>query len=189
MGLRGIGSAGVALGAFFVAQTANAAGQPVLASCYERVYDAAHLSKHKKQLVVRATLSIKAAPSEAQADKANPNTATGDLKLWVRGRKQSFDSFGACEPKDGILLCNGSLSAAETGKCKTKADGVRNCRIDSAQSGGFQIEAKPDGVLVTIHPRLELVPAPFDGGTFLSLSETNPENHAFSLKATAAPCP
>ncbi len=189
MWLRGIGSAGVVLGAFFVAQTANAAGQPALAGCYERVYDTAHLSKHKKQFVVRATLSIKAAPPEAQADKANPNAATGDLKLWVRGRKQSFESFGACESKGGILVCNGSLSAAETRKCKTKTDGVRDCRIDSAQSGGFQIEANLEGVLVTIHPRLELVPAPFDGGPFLSLSETNPENHAFSLKKTAALCP
>ena len=35
-----------------------------LIGCYERVYDAAHLVAHKRQLVVRATLSVRSAPPE-----------------------------------------------------------------------------------------------------------------------------
>ena len=185
MSKPGFWSAAVLLGAYAIAVPATAADQPALAGCYEHTYDAGHLAKHKKQLVVRATLDVKAAPSGRTA----PFTVTGELNLWVRGNKQSFSSSGACEPKGGALRCNGSLSAAETKKCKTETDGVRNCRINSADSGGFRIEPKPEGVLVTISPRLELIPGSSDIGPYLSLSETNPENHAFLLTKTANPCP
>jgi hypothetical protein len=42
---------------------------------------------------------------------------------------------------------------------------------------------------VTISPRLELIPAGSDIGPYLSLSETNPENHAFLLTKAKGPCP
>lgn len=174
----------VATGAVLAASVAGATEPPPLAGCYERVYDAAHLSAHKGQLVVRATILIEATKAGAQLDNRNPVIADGALKIWVRGRNQSFDSFGACSAEGGNLLCGGSLSAAEADTCKSKRDGVRECRIDSADAGGFKVEGKPDGVLVSIPERLELVPAPYDGGPYLNFSSANVENRAFLLKRT-----
>jgi hypothetical protein len=159
-----------------------------LIGCYQRVYDAAHLEAHKRQLVVRATLSVKSAPPEWQTTKVHPSVATGDLKVWVSGRKQSFDSSGNCGVQGDGLFCLGSLSAAEADECRSTGDGVRQCRIVS-NDGSFQVERRAAGVLVTIRQRLELVQAPYDGGPFLYLSPTNRENHDFLLpKATPEVC-
>jgi hypothetical protein len=166
----------------FMASAVNAAEAP-LAGCYERVYDAAHLSAHKGQLVVRATIAIEATKFGEQADKTNPFVADGSLKLWVRGKKQSFDSIGACRADGSNLICEGSLSAAEAERCKSERDGVRQCRNESGP-GSFKVEGKPDGVLVSIREQLELVPAPYDGGPYLYFSPSNAENHAFLLKKT-----
>ena len=174
----------VATGAVLAAGAAAAAAPPPLAGCYERVYDAAHLSAHKGQLVVRATISIAATKFGEQTDKRDPIVADGDLKIWVRGRKHSFDSIGACWAEGNDLICGGSLSAAEADTCKSKRDGVRQCRIDPSDAGSFKIEGKPEGVLVSIRERLELVPAPYDGGPYLYFSPTNAENHAFLLNRT-----
>lgn len=165
-----------------IASLASAA-EPPLAGCYERVYDAAHLAQHKGQLVVRATISI----AETKGLNA-PIVADARLKLWLRGKdKKSFDSIGACEAGGGNLSCGGSISAAEAPTCRSKQDGVRECRIDSSEPGGFKVEGRPDGVLVSIAKRLELVQEPYDGGPFLSLSSSNVENRAFFLKKTACP--
>jgi hypothetical protein len=146
----------------------EAATQP-LVGCYERTYDATHLAAHKEQLVVRATLSVRPPTPEMRKDETHPIVATGDLKIWVHGRDQSFDSLGACGVRDDALL--GSVSAAEADQCKVKRDGVHDCRTYQGQdAGSFLVEAKPEGVLVVIHERLELVPAPYDGGPFLYLS-------------------
>ncbi len=166
-----------------------AAEAPPLAGCYERVYDAAHLSQHKEQLGVRATLLIEAETFGEQAGQANPIIASGVLKIWIRGRPQSFDSIGACWAEGNGLMCNGSLSAAETPTCKSRRDGVHECRIDPGFAGSFKVEGKPEGVLLSIHERLELVPAPYDGGPFLYFSPTNAENHSFLLtKKTPEAC-
>ncbi len=176
----------VATGAALVVGAAGATKAPPLAGCYERVYDTAHLTAHKGQLVVRATLSIGVASAEWQTDKGHSIIANGDLKIWVRGRNQSFDSLGVCRAEDDGLHCNGSLSAAEADTCKSKRDGIRQCRIEGA--GSFQVVGKPEGVLVTVQERLELVPAPYDSGPFLYFSPTNAENHAFLLKKTSEVC-
>jgi hypothetical protein len=162
------------------------ATEPPLAGCYQRAYDAAHLAAHKRQLVVRVTLSVKPAAPATRLDKTH--IADGNLKIWVRGKKQSFDSDGACRAEGDGLLCNGSLSAAEAETCKSKRDGIRQCRMGSDDAGSFQIVGKPQGVLVTIHERLELVQAPYDGGPFLYFSPSNAENHAFLLNKTAEAC-
>jgi hypothetical protein len=180
---------GAVLAAVLAASGVEAAEAPPLAGCYERVYDAAHLSQHKGQLVVRATLLIEAETFGEQAGKANPIIASGVLKIWTRGRPQSFNSIGACWTEGNGLLCNGSLSAAETRTCKSKQDGVHECRIDAGYAGSFKVEGKPEGVLLSVHERLELAPAPYDGGPFLYLSPTNAENHAFLLtKQTPEAC-
>ncbi len=166
-----------------MAGIANAA-EPPLGGCYERIYDVAHLSQHKGQLVVRAALAVTSVAPEDEIDKADPLAAKGTLKFWVRGQKESFDSFGACRSAGAALLCGGSLSAAEADDCKSKKDGVRDCRIDATDAGLFKIEGRPEGVLVSIAPRLELVQAPYDAGPFLHLSARNVENRAFLLKKT-----
>jgi hypothetical protein len=159
------------------------AAEPPLAGCYERVYDAAHLAAHKGQLVVRATIAI----AETKAYNT-PIIADATLKLWLRGKdKKSFDSIGACTAEGGNLDCGGSISAAEAPTCRSKQDGPRQCRIDGGDAGGFKVEGKPDGVLVSIPKRLELVQEPYDGGPFLTLSSSNVENRAFLLKKTACP--
>ena len=159
------------------------AAEVPLAGCYERVYDSAHLAAHKGQLVVRAEIKIEATSFGEQPGQTDSFVADGSLKLWLRGKKQSFDSIGACRADGNTLICEGSLSAAEAETCKSDRDGVRECRNESGP-GSFKVEGKPDGVLVTIREQLELVPAPYDAGPFLYFSPSNAENHAFLLKKT-----
>jgi hypothetical protein len=169
--------AALCLGANVAAAEAPAPG------CYERVYDAAHLGAHPGQLVVRTTVLVKPLDADEARTLGPPFTADAHLKMWVKGQKPSFDSFGVCRPAEGGLACEGSLSAAEADECKAKNDGVhRNCRIGAATTGAFGIALKADALMVTIQRRLELVPEPYDGGPFLYLSPGNAENHAFALK-------
>jgi hypothetical protein len=180
--LKKIFPAILATAAFGLGANVAAAEAPT-PGCYERVYDDAHLAAHPGQLVVRATLLVK--PLDASEAKAlGPSfSADAHLRMWVKGQKPSFDSFGACRPADGGLSCEGSLSAAEADECNSKNDGVhRECRIGAATTGAFGVAAKSDGVMVTMLRRLELVPEPYDGGPFLYLSPGNAENHAFALK-------
>jgi hypothetical protein len=152
--------------------------------CYERLYDAAHLAAHPRQLVMRVTVLVKPLEPDAARTLGPPFTTDAHLRMWVRGQKPGFDSFGACRPDDGGLSCEGSLSAAEADDCRTKNDGVhRNCRIGAATTGSFGAVVKADGLMVTIQRRMEFVPEPYDGGPFLYLSPGNLENHAFALKA------
>jgi hypothetical protein len=130
---------------------------------------------------MRATLRVRRGTSEETLPDRPIN---GELKLWVRGYKKSFDSDGLCKEGGDALYCNGSLSAAESDRCSRKTDGVHErCRIDDSDAGAFAIAATPDGALVTITQRLELVQAPYDGGPFLYFSPSNAENHAFLLRA------
>jgi hypothetical protein len=183
---RGL-STGLAL-ALWVASSAHGASTPPLAGCYERIYDAAHLARHRGQLVVRTRLEVEAGHFPNAAGDAHPMIASAKLAVWVRGKKLSFDSFGACWAKDDGLACNASLSASETDSCKTKADGVRDCRIDWPDAAGsFRLAPKADGILLTIPERIELSETGSDAGPpFLYLSPGNKENHAFILKAAAA---
>jgi hypothetical protein len=140
---------------------------------------------------VRAHL-VEQLPRSLQAGTMQTNNiiAEGDLKIWIRGRTQSFDSLGACRPEGDSLLCKGSLSASEADTCKFERDGIHQCRIREAtlQSGSFQVVRKPEGVLVTIRKRLELVPAADDSGPFLYFSPTNAENRAFLLERASGVC-
>ncbi|MGA7994450.1 MAG: hypothetical protein WCA28_06015 [Bradyrhizobium sp.] len=182
MHLSRIFPAALAIAAFCLGANVAAAEAPA-PGCYERIYDPGHLAAHPGQLVVRATVLVKPLdPSEAKAF-GPAFTADAHLKMWVKGQKPSFDSFGACRPADGGLACEGSLSTAEADECKSKNDGVhRDCRIGTATTGAFGVAVKADGLMVTILRRLELVPEPYDGGPFLYLSPGNAENHAFALK-------
>src|SRR5437763_9633784 len=174
----------VLAGSVALAGGAAGAAEPPLAGCYERVYDAALLAAHKDQLVVRMTISI--AKTDFPDQKGpNPFVADGVLKVWVRGKDASFDSIGACWAEGKNLACNGSVSATEATICKSKQDGLRDCRIDLGESGGFKVEGKPDGVLVSIPDRLELLQRPYNGGPYLNFSSSNVENRAFLLTKTA----
>jgi hypothetical protein len=181
-------SVGLAVGlALLAASATHAAEQPPLAGCYERVYDKTHLAVHKGQLVVRARLAINAGDFENDPGKARPMIAATKLTMWVRGAKQSFDSSGACWAEGKGLLCNGSLSATETEPCKTKTDGVYDCRIywDEA-AGTFRISPKSGGVLVSIPGRLELPESSEDPESYLYLSHSNAEHRAFMLTLVSA---
>jgi hypothetical protein len=160
---------------------ANAQAATLLAGCYERSYDAAHLAKHKGQIVTRARLLVK--PS--QAGTGFP-AIDGILVFWVTGHKASFSTAGACDAKGGTLYCNGALSAAEVDPCKGKRDGVRDCREQTGDAGSFTVSSKGDGVLVTVAARLEVPESNEDAGPpFLYLDPRNAENHAFLLPRAA----
>lgn len=182
---------GIAIGLLGVAAPAvHGAAQPPFAGCYERVYDKAHLAAHKGQLVVRTRLAIDAGDFPKTPGEAHSMIAAATLSVWVRGDKQTFHSLGACWAESGGLLCNGSLSAAETDTCKTTKDGVRDCRIDWPEAAGrFSIAPRAAGVVVNIPGRLELPEAKEGEGPFLYLSHSNRENHDFLLTpAPASAC-
>jgi hypothetical protein len=179
-----------AAGIAAVSSPAGAVDAPAIAGCYERAYDAAHLAGHKGQFVVRLTLSV-APPSPAAVAAFRPEdrfVADGNLKVWVRGNGKSFDSLGACRAQGDGLRCGGSLSAAEADTCRSRRDGVRSCRVDPTDAGAFEIQPRPDGVLVTVRERLELVPSPYDVGPYLSISASNAENRAFLLRPAPGAC-
>lgn len=157
-----------------------------LAGCYERVYDDAHLKAHRGQIVrhVRLKLGPTSVPKSEGGDK--PPIVDAILQMWVGTGKTSFDSLGVCWMENDGLICNGSDSAAEAKVCKTKKDGVRDCRRDDARDGRFRIAAKGEGVLLSIVERLELPQTGSDVGPYLYLSPDNAENHDFLLKAAPA---
>jgi hypothetical protein len=173
-----------AAAALFVAAAHAEEPAPFL-GCYERVYDAAHLAAHKGQFAIRASLSVTDIVQEQKADKRNTFVANALFKVWIRGEKKSFDAPGACTAAGKTLICVGALSAAEADECKSKRDGLRDCRIDPNDAGSFKIETRPDGVLVSVMERLELLQEPYDGGPYLYFSPGNVENHAFLLKRIA----
>lgn len=174
---RAGGATALALLAALAARGADAL--PAL-GCYARAYDKAHLSAHKNQIVDKAWLSI-----ETRKDTP-PYPFLATLQFSVTGGGRStFSTFGACKENDGGLSCNASLSAEEADLCKKKGDGVRSCRIDYEHSGSFRIATQPEGVLVTVAERLELI----GRDKYLYLSPDNRENHAFLLKpAPEAAC-
>lgn len=157
------------------AQQASAAASRT--GCYLRVYDAAHLARHKGQIVTRVQLSLK--PSNF--GPGNP-PVEGDLSFWIVGHRKSFVSYGACQERAGALACNGSLSAAEADPCKNRRDGVRDCREDGADAGSFSVVARGQARLVTITARLEVSENNSDAGPpFLYLDPGNAENRSFLL--------
>jgi hypothetical protein len=156
--------------------------------CYERAYDAAHLKAHKGQFVLRARVEIVAPFDEQLTAKSTTIVANADFRVWVRGHKKRFESYGACAAQAGALACGGSVSAAEDDYCDHNRPGVHDCRVDDADAGDFKIEARPEGVLVTIIRRLELLYEASDSGPYLNLVEDDAENHAFLLKRTGDVC-
>ena len=167
--------------ALFLTPTLAVAESIPLAGCYERVYDADHLASHKRQVTTRSTLLVKSA-KVAGTPGFEHIVAEAELHMWVRGSKKRFDSSGFCSKTKGGLSCGGSLSAAEADTCKDKTTGMRDCRVNPADAGGFNIEERNNGVMITIKERLELVPDPYDVPPFLNLSGKDSDNRSFVLK-------
>ncbi|WP_442753392.1 hypothetical protein ACNHKD_10280 [Methylocystis sp. JAN1] len=156
-----------------------------LAGCYERVYDAAWLKAHRGQIVRRATLSVaKTSVPETPGDK-QPQPILADALLAIWSGDTAFSTIGACYWERVGLVCNAALSAEETRLCKTGEDGVRDCRLSLTDPGSFELTQKPEGLLVSVRERLELS-GPTDRGSFLYLSPSNAENHAFLLEPVPA---
>lgn len=164
--------------AMFLAQ-ARAEEIVPLAGCYERTYDAAWLKARPGQIIRRVTLSVQKTSVPQTPGEKQHIVADAFLGLWS-GNK-SFGSIGACYWEKVGLVCNAALSAQETDACKNKSDGVRNCRISFDDAGSFELAQKSDGLLLTVHERLEL-PGPEDRAEYLYLSPSNAENHAFLLQ-------
>lgn len=158
--------------------------------CYERVYDAAHLKAHEGQFVVRARMEIVSPFEEQLTDKATatPIVANGDFRVWVRGRKKRFESYGACKARGGALMCLGSVSAAEDDYCNHSKPGVHDCRVDDVDAGAFTIETRPGGIVIKIEKRLELLYEGSDTGPYLNLVEDDAQNHDFLLERTGEAC-
>ena len=173
-----------------VAAPALAADSLPQTGCYERVYDAAHLAAHKGQFVVRTRVEIVSPFDEQLQDKTTktPIVANADFRVWVRGRKLRFESYGACTAEGGALACGGSVSAAEDDFCDHNKPGVHDCRVDAADAGDFNIEVRPEGILLTIVKRLELLYEGSDSGPYLNLVEADAENHTFLLTRTGEVC-
>lgn len=174
------------LAAVMGAGIAAAAGSPRM-GCYERVYDARHLQAHKGQYVVEATLKIMPASAEQRGGKWGI-VADADLTLRVRGHKVAFETFGTCSRKNGGLECGGSVSAAEEDQCRSSRSGVHGCRVDLGDAGDFRIETRPEGVVVSIPKRLELVPPGSDTGPYLNLVSNDGENSDFLLRPSEYGC-
>lgn len=182
--MKAIGRACVFLAAVAWPATTGAAEEPPH-GCYARVYAPDHLAAHRGQLVSRVTLLVKPADASARGTAKEP-VVDGNLSIWIRGRKERFDSLGACSRTREGFSCGGSISAAEADVCKTSSTGARDCRVDPGDAGGFDILSRPNGVVVRIRNRLELVPKPYDGGPFLNLAGQDAENHDFLLEPAAS---
>jgi hypothetical protein len=163
----------------FVAARAESEEIVPLAGCYARVYDAAWLKAHPGQIVRRVTLSVAKTSAPRTPGEKQPILADAMLATW--SGKTTFSTIGACYWERLGLVCNAALSAEETRLCRTKTDGVRDCRLSMTDSGSFELAQKPDGLLLTVRERLELS-GPTDRGSFLYLSPENPENRAFLLQ-------
>lgn len=156
------------------------------AGCYERVYDETFLKAHRGQFVRHARLKLGPTSIPKSEGGANPPVADAILQIWAGTHRTSFDSLGVCWTEGDSLICNGSDSAAETKRCRTKAPGLRDCRIEGAHNGRFQLAARPEGVLVKVVELLELPETGSDAGPFLYLSPGDAENRDFLLKAAPA---
>ncbi|MCX7899659.1 MAG: hypothetical protein N2444_06195, partial [Methylocystis sp.] len=122
-----------------------------------------------------------------QADPADKQPIVADvgMEIWVTGRETAFDTIGACWAEGDALVCNASLSASEAKLCKSKQDGVRDCRMDDNESGSFRLSRKENALLITVRERLEMDTAGADFGPWLYLSPDNAENSAFLLGPVA----
>ncbi len=176
------------LAAVFLVVSAQSGAEEIvpLSGCYERRYDAAWLDAHPGQIVRRVTLSVaKTSVPETPGEKQK---ILADAELVMRTADAAFSTIGACYWDRLGLTCNASLSAAEVKSCKTKEDGVRNCRLSTSDSGSFELAQKSAGLVMTIKERLELT-GRLETGAFLYLSPENTENRVFLLKpAPEATC-
>lgn len=166
--------------------SAASAGSPRM-GCYERVYDSRHLQAHRGQYVVEATLNISPARAEQRGSKWGI-AVNADLTLRVRGQNVAFETYGSCSRRNGALECGGSVSAAEEDQCRSSKSGVHNCRVDLGDAGDFRIETRPEGVVVSIPKRLELVALGSDTGPYLNLVSNDGENSDFLLRPSADAC-
>lgn len=182
------GSSVLTVALAMIAGPAFAADRLPANGCYERLYDAAHLKAHKGHFVLRARVEIVVPFDEQLKATSTTIAANADFRVWVRGRKKRFESYGACTAQTGALACGGSVSAAEDDFCDHNNPGVHDCRVHDADAGDFKIEVQPEGVLLTIVKRLELLYEGSDTGPYLNLVESDAENHSFLLVRTGDVC-
>lgn len=170
-----------AAGANCEARAADALPQQ---GCYQRVYSGPHMEAHKGQFIVKAELEIK--PPEPE--QGHGIVANAALQVWVKGKKASFETLGACDVQGGALDCGASVSAAEVDQCKSSVPGVHDCRVDLGDAGSFRIEVRSGGVVVSVPKRMEMGQTGSDSGPYLNLVGSDKENSDFLLERAPEPC-
>lgn len=132
--------------------------------CWTRVYDAAHLAKHKGQEVTALTLSI--SEREPAGDK-DPGKYLAMITAKMRGAGDSYTNL------DGA-------------RC-TEASGALSCVTDGFYLGQFSLEPAAKNMKIALKggDHLALVPG-VDLDAFVELSPDNPEHSLFLLQPAPA---
>jgi hypothetical protein len=111
-------------------------------SCWQRSFTAFARTSLRRKRPRPAVLSGSTTPcispriqdnSSCGPRFSSSSSADARLRMWVKGQKPGFDSFGACRPANGGLSCEGSLSAAEADVCTTDNDGVHAIAASAPQ--------------------------------------------------------
>ena len=167
---------------------AQVAGSTPQLGCYERSYDAKHLRSHPGQIVRRIVLDIEPLRPAQLASGHGDVVGNADLRIWVKGQKRAFASYGACKEKDGGYDCLGHDLANEHRNCKTSNPGVHNCRSPE-KIDRFRLESRPDRVQITIPESLQLSAS--ETGPYLNLMASDRENSRFvlSIATPLTSCP
>jgi len=138
---------------------AREAPNPLL-GCWNRVYDAVHLSKHPGQKVLAITLSMGA--REGASDNA-PGNYLAKITVLLRDKPDTYSNL------DGA-------------RC-VASEGNLSCFTDGFFVGKFSLEPAGKNMKLALHgtdEHLALVPG-VDLGSFILLSPDNPEDALFLL--------
>lgn len=152
--------------------------------CHSQVFDARHMRAHPGRIVRKVTLDIAPPRPEQLASGPTQIISTAHLRMWAKGSRAVFESFGVCSEVAAGFECIGHDKANEHITCKTGTPGVHKCRTP-ARAETFRLERRPEGVLVTIPIGLELDAG--ETGPYLNLMASDRENSAF-LVTVARSC-
>lgn len=109
---------------------------PNRAACFERIYDAAHLTAHPRQEVTRIQLSQEAS---TDAKPGEEEQLFLSVEINVRGKPGPYVLGGFCKAQGKGLLCEPEWEA-----------------------GSFKVEAAPDGTLLVTNNSMTFNPHGYD---------------------------
>lgn len=106
-------------------------------TCYERIYDDAHLAKHPKQDVTRITLTFQPDTENIQTEEKYKLRL--DIDIEVRGKKDIYTLGGFCQTATKGVLCTPEWDA-----------------------GTFSVVAEKDGALLVTNHNMTFNPSNYD---------------------------